>query len=125
MGYTSRRDFLAAVCSLIGTGFVASSWTQEALAKSDTHTNQSKSGTQVVPAKSDTKAPPIKPKRFTIAVDRNRCNGCEECVDVCPVEVFAIIDQIATPINVSDCLCCDSCIEVCSEGAISITGCKH
>jgi Fe-S-cluster-containing hydrogenase component 2 len=32
---------------------------------------------------------------FNVVVDEEKCAGCEECVDVCPVEVFEMKDDMA------------------------------
>ena len=53
-------------------------------------------------------------------VDAEKCAGCEECVDVCPVEVFEMKDEKSIPVNEVECLGCESCVEVCEEGAITI-----
>jgi NAD-dependent dihydropyrimidine dehydrogenase PreA subunit len=57
---------------------------------------------------------------FTPTVDESKCVGCEECVDVCPVEVFEMQDEKSVPVNAEECLGCESCVEVCEEGAISV-----
>ncbi len=57
---------------------------------------------------------------FNPIVDEEKCAGCGECVDVCPVEVFEMQDEKAAPVNADECLGCDSCVEVCEEGAITI-----
>lgn len=31
--------------------------------------------------------------RYTITVDTDLCNGCEECVKVCPASVFGMIED--------------------------------
>jgi len=46
---------------------------------------------------------------FNPIVDAAKCVGCEECVDVCPVEVFEMEDDKSVPVN-----------EVCEEDAIVI-----
>ena len=53
-------------------------------------------------------------------VDVDKCEGCEECVDVCPVEVFQMKDGKSDPVNADECLGCESCIEVCEPHAIVI-----
>lgn len=55
-------------------------------------------------------------------VDEDRCVGCGECVDVCPVDVFEMKDDKSVPVNPDECLGCESCIEVCEPGAIVIEG---
>lgn len=55
-------------------------------------------------------------------VDQDKCVGCEECVDVCPVSVFEMQDEKSVPVNADECLGCESCVEVCGADAIVING---
>jgi NAD-dependent dihydropyrimidine dehydrogenase PreA subunit len=57
---------------------------------------------------------------FNPTVDEDKCQGCEECVDVCPVEVFEMVDGKSSPVNAEECLGCESCVEVCEPGAITV-----
>jgi len=57
---------------------------------------------------------------FNPIVDSEKCVGCEECVDVCPVEVFEMEDDKSVPVNAEECMGCESCVEVCEEDAIVI-----
>lgn len=57
---------------------------------------------------------------FDVTVDEEKCEGCEECVDVCPVEVFEMVDDKSSPVNADECLGCESCVEVCEPGAITV-----
>lgn len=57
---------------------------------------------------------------FNVIVDEAKCEACEECVDVCPVEVFEMIDDKSSPVNADECLGCESCVEVCEPGAITV-----
>ena len=57
---------------------------------------------------------------FIPTVDESKCEGCEECVDVCPVDVYEMKDGKSSPVNAEECLGCDSCIEVCEPGAITV-----
>ena len=36
---------------------------------------------------------------FTPTVDTDKCTGCGECVEVCPVEVFELEDEKSNPVN--------------------------
>ncbi|NVM21177.1 MAG: 4Fe-4S binding protein [Desulfobacterales bacterium] len=57
---------------------------------------------------------------FTPTVDKDKCNGCGECVEVCPSEVLELEDEKCEPVNAEECLGCESCIEVCETGAITV-----
>ena len=57
---------------------------------------------------------------FNVNVDEEKCQACEECVDVSPVEVFEMQDGKSVPVNAEECLGCESCVEVCEEGAITV-----
>ena len=57
---------------------------------------------------------------FQVSVEREKCKGFEECVEVCTVKVFEIQEGKAVPINVKDCMGCGSCVEVCKEKAITV-----
>ena len=58
---------------------------------------------------------------YQVEVDKEKCKGCEECVEVCPVDVFEMQDDKSEPVNAEECLGCESCLEVCDEEAITVT----
>ena len=58
---------------------------------------------------------------YIITVDADKCVGCGECVDICPVEVFELQDGSSIPVNAEECVECESCVEVCEEDAITLT----
>lgn len=58
---------------------------------------------------------------FRVEVDASKCIGDEECVEVCPVDVYEMQDGKATVVNGDECLGCESCIEVCEQDAITVT----
>ncbi len=57
---------------------------------------------------------------FVPTVDKNKCEGCGECVEVCPVEVLELEDEKAVVANEEECLGCESCVEVCEQEAITV-----
>jgi NAD-dependent dihydropyrimidine dehydrogenase PreA subunit len=57
---------------------------------------------------------------FNPTVDQEKCNGCGECVEICPVAVYELQDEKSVPVNAEECTGCESCIEVCEQDAISI-----
>ncbi len=57
---------------------------------------------------------------FHVTVDPDKCVGDEECVEVCPVDVYEMQDGKAVPVNEDECLGCESCIEVCEQDAITV-----
>jgi NAD-dependent dihydropyrimidine dehydrogenase PreA subunit len=57
---------------------------------------------------------------YEIIVDPEKCNGCGECLDICPEEVYELQEEKAVPVNAEDCEGCESCVEVCDEEAITV-----
>jgi Fe-S-cluster-containing hydrogenase component 2 len=37
---------------------------------------------------------------YTIEVDEEKCIGCGDCVDVCPVDVYEMQDEKSVSVNV-------------------------
>ena len=55
---------------------------------------------------------------MNIKVDKEKCTGCETCVDACPFGAITIVEGKA---DIGDqCNLCGACQEVCEAGAISI-----
>ena len=52
-------------------------------------------------------------------IDKEKCDGCEECLEVCPPEAITIIDGKAI-INDNLCEECGECVPECPLKAISI-----
>jgi len=57
---------------------------------------------------------------FNPVVDHEKCTGCGECVEICPVEVYELQDEKSVPVNAEECTGCESCIEVCEQDAVHI-----
>ena len=58
---------------------------------------------------------------YTVEVDQDKCDGCESCVDICPMEVFEMVDGKSSPVNAGDCEGCESCIAECEQEAITLS----
>ena len=57
---------------------------------------------------------------YQITVDPEKCTGCGECVDICPVDVYELQDGKSVPVNADECVGCESCVEVCEQEAITV-----
>jgi len=55
-----------------------------------------------------------------VQVDTAKCDGCEECVNLCPSEVFKLTDGKSDPYQASDCANCLTCVESCPQTAITV-----
>ena len=58
---------------------------------------------------------------YKIEVDEEKCIGCGDCVDVCPVDVYEMQDEKSVPVNAEECIGCESCVEACEQEAITVT----
>jgi NAD-dependent dihydropyrimidine dehydrogenase PreA subunit len=57
---------------------------------------------------------------YLVYVDLDKCDGCEDCVIYCPVEVFDMTHK-AYPTRPQNCLGCRTCEAVCKSKAVIIT----
>jgi len=58
---------------------------------------------------------------YQVTVDRKKCNGCEECLEVCTVGLFRMHNGKAALLPGRECMGCQTCVGVCDENAISVT----
>jgi len=58
---------------------------------------------------------------YKIEVDEEKCIGCGDCVDMCPVDVYEMQDEKSVPVNAEECTGCESCLEACEQEAITVT----
>ena len=58
---------------------------------------------------------------YKVEVDVEKCIGCGDCVDVCPVDVYEMHDEKSVPVNAEECIGCESCIESCKQETITVT----
>ena len=52
-------------------------------------------------------------------VDKEKCTGCESCVEECPSEAITMVDDKAV-VDVGACVDCEACVDACSVEAISM-----
>ena len=57
---------------------------------------------------------------YDVNNDEEMCIGCDECVEICQIEVFELPVEKSVPVNAEDCLGCECCIDVCKEDAINV-----
>ncbi|MBI4843742.1 MAG: 4Fe-4S binding protein [Nitrospirae bacterium] len=58
---------------------------------------------------------------YIVTVDKSKCDGCEECVNLCPSEVFQMQDGKSEPVKPDECVFCLTCVEGCPNSAITVT----
>jgi NAD-dependent dihydropyrimidine dehydrogenase PreA subunit len=63
---------------------------------------------------------------YIVTIDVEKCQACGDCVEICAVEVLALLEEDGKKYAIfsgdpNDCLGCLSCEEVCEEGAITVT----
>ena len=53
-------------------------------------------------------------------IDPEKCEGCETCVDECPVEAISMNDDGIAEVDEDECVECETCVDVCPNGAITM-----
>jgi len=53
-------------------------------------------------------------------IDLNKCEGCGNCIEVCPAGVYEIAGDEANAARPDDCLDCGACAEECPVQAITV-----
>ncbi|MDR3233006.1 MAG: 4Fe-4S binding protein [Planctomycetaceae bacterium] len=56
---------------------------------------------------------------MAVAIDQNKCVGCGECVQQCPLDALKIEDAKAA-VDEGTCAECGACIDACPEKAIAL-----
>jgi NAD-dependent dihydropyrimidine dehydrogenase PreA subunit len=64
---------------------------------------------------------PVEFEVYLIGVDEEACEGCGECLNICPVDVFEMKEGHPVPSRPENCLYCRGCVEICPVSAITIT----
>ena len=59
---------------------------------------------------------------FDVYISEELCTMCEDCLNVCNEQVFAINDEMIIIVqNKEDCTGCKDCVDACLPGAISVS----
>ncbi len=56
----------------------------------------------------------------TIRLDRELCNGCQQCTRVCPHPVFTVVDKKVELDQSGLCMECGACVTNCETGALRV-----
>jgi NAD-dependent dihydropyrimidine dehydrogenase PreA subunit len=54
-----------------------------------------------------------------LTIELDRCDGCGNCVEVCPEEAISLVNGVAR-IDSGSCTECEVCVQVCPNGAIRV-----
>lgn len=57
---------------------------------------------------------------WKITIDEEKCNGCGECAENCPGDVYEMQDGKPVPVNSDECHGCHTCEAVCDQDAIEV-----
>lgn len=58
----------------------------------------------------------------TVTVDKDKCDGDGVCVDICPMNVYDMVDDKAEPTRNDECIMCMACVNACPTQAITVDG---
>ncbi|MEX2737559.1 MAG: ferredoxin family protein [Candidatus Wukongarchaeota archaeon] len=58
-----------------------------------------------------------------IMVDYDKCIGAGECVEVCPEDVYELVEGKTTAPRIDDCSECCKCVDACPTEAIEHSSC--
>ena len=56
---------------------------------------------------------------FGVAIDRESCSGCGDCLERCPMEALSLADEVAM-VNDDTCIGCGNCVSVCPTESLSM-----
>ncbi|KKM09810.1 hypothetical protein SY88_16570 [Clostridiales bacterium PH28_bin88] len=54
-------------------------------------------------------------------IDYQRCNGCLQCWDTCPMDVIRVLGKTVYLAYPEDCMCCYLCELACPNDAIYVS----
>ncbi|MEW5764341.1 MAG: ATP-binding protein [Acidobacteriota bacterium] len=57
---------------------------------------------------------------YTVKVDYNECEDNRMCLEVCPEDVFEVVNSLIKVVREESCTGCNLCVENCPQGAITV-----
>jgi ferredoxin len=58
---------------------------------------------------------------YNITIDRDKCEGCGDCVENCPASILEMVDGKADLTgDASECLGCETCVSACPSEAVTL-----
>ncbi|GEM_PF-528272 len=58
-------------------------------------------------------------KMYIVTVNDEKCVGCSECANNCPISLFTMEDGVAVPGD-AECIGCQTCTAVCPSEAVTV-----
>ena len=55
---------------------------------------------------------------MTVKIDKDKCDACGSCAEVCPVEAITVKDKAV--VNEDECIDCGTCVDECPNDAIEL-----
>ena len=56
---------------------------------------------------------------MTAIVNKETCNGCAECIEVCPLDAIEVKDGVAV-VDEDTCGDCGACVDACPTESITV-----
>ena len=53
-------------------------------------------------------------------VNQEKCEGCQDCIPVCPQNCISMTENDKAVVNQDDCIDCNACVDVCTKSAIDM-----
>ncbi len=57
---------------------------------------------------------------YTVKIDYGECEDNRMCLEVCPEEVFEVVNGVIKVVREESCTGCNLCVENCPQGAITV-----